>query len=80
MMSQNRQQQRDRMRSEYEYGINLKAELEVRQLHRKMDQLLSQQWRRLLEIQQIQIGLMREILDTKGDGKGRKPKSTNGRS
>jgi len=65
MMSQNRQQKRDRMKSEFEYGVNLKAELEIRHLHRKMDQLLSQQWRRLLEIQKIQIGLMREILDNK---------------
>lgn len=65
MMSQNRQAARDRMRSEFEYGVNLKAELEIRHLHRKMDQLLSQQWRRLLEIQRIQIGLMREILAQK---------------
>ena len=62
MMSQNRQEAKDRIRSEHEYLVNLKAELEVRQLHMKMDQLLKHQWRRLLEIQQLQIEMMNEAL------------------
>ncbi len=44
MMSQNRQETRDRKRSEEDYKINLKAELELRQLHQKVDHLLVQQW------------------------------------
>jgi len=40
MMSQNRQEARDRLRSEHDYSINLKAELEIRHLHEKMDHLL----------------------------------------
>ena len=61
MMSQNRQEARDRLRAEHDYRVNLKAELEIRHLHWKMDQLLTHQWRRLLEIQQIQTDLMEEL-------------------
>ena len=63
MMSQNRQESKDRLRSEHDYRINLKAELEIRHLHEKIDHLLSRQWERLLEIQQIQMELMAELLD-----------------
>jgi uncharacterized membrane protein len=61
MMSQNRQESKDRMRSEHDYRINLKAELEIRHLHEKVDHLLSRQWERLAEIQQIQIELLSEV-------------------
>ncbi len=44
MMSQNRQETRDRLRSENDYRINLKAELGIRYLHTKIDQLLTHQW------------------------------------
>jgi uncharacterized membrane protein len=62
MMSQNRQEARDRLRSENDYRVNLKAELEIRHLHEKLDHLLQHQWERLMEIQQIQIELMNELL------------------
>jgi uncharacterized membrane protein len=62
MMSQNRQEARDRLRSENDYRVNLKAELEIRHLHEKLDHLLQHQWERLIEIQQIQIELMNEIV------------------
>jgi len=61
MMSQNRQEARDRLRSENDYRVNLKAELEIRHLHEKIDHILSRQWERLVEIQQIQIELMDEL-------------------
>ena len=61
MMSQNRQESRDRLRSKNDYQINLKAELEIRQLHEKVDHLLKRQWERLMEIQEIQIELMSEM-------------------
>jgi len=61
MMSQNRQESRDRQRAEHDYQVNLKAELEIRHLHQKMDHLLSKQWERLAEIQQIQMELISEI-------------------
>ena len=58
MMSQNRQEDRDRLRSEQDYKVNLKAELEIKHLNEKMDHLLHYQWQRLLEIQELQIDLM----------------------
>lgn len=61
MMSQNRQEAKDRLRGEHDYRVNLKAELEIRHLNAKFDLLLSHQWHRLLEIQQIQMDLMEEL-------------------
>lgn len=61
MMSQNRQEAKDRLRGEHDYQVNLKAELEIRALSEKMDHLLHSQWQRLLEIQQIQTDLMQEL-------------------
>ena len=66
MMSQNRQEHRDRLRAEEDYKVNLKAELEIRMLIAKIDQLRQHQWRRLLELQHIQLDLMNEM------SKGRK--------
>jgi uncharacterized membrane protein len=66
MMSQNRQESKDRLRSQHDYQVNLKAELEIRHLHEKIDHLLSHQWERLVEIQQIQIDLMSEIARIQG--------------
>ncbi len=61
MMSQNRQEARDRLRAMHDYQVNLKAELEIRQLHQKIDHLLSHQWERLVEIQEIQMELISEV-------------------
>lgn len=61
MMSQNRQEHRDRLRAEEDYKVNLKAELEIRALIAKIDQLRQHQWRRLLELQHIQLDLMNEL-------------------
>lgn len=63
MMSQNRQEAKDRLRAENDYRINLKSELEIRHLGEKLDLLLSQQWQRLLEIQRIQVELMEELAE-----------------
>ncbi len=62
MMSQNRQEQKDRQRSEHDYKVNLKAELEIRILNEKMDHLIDHQNKRLLEIQQIQADYLEDIL------------------
>jgi uncharacterized membrane protein len=61
MMSQNRQEYRDRAQAMHDYQVNLKAELEIRQLHQKLDHLLSHQWERLVAIQEIQMELIGEI-------------------
>ena len=62
MMSQNRQEQKDRLRSQHDYQVNLKAELEIRLIHEKLDHLLLRQWQRIMEIQATQI---EEIADIK---------------
>jgi len=62
MMSQNRQEQKDRIRSEHDYKINLKAELEIQLLHEKIDHLITHQNKRLLEIQEIQADFLEDIL------------------
>ena len=60
MMSQKRLEAKDRLRSESDYRVNLKAELEIRHLHEKIDHLISRQWQRLAEIQQMQLEIMHE--------------------
>ncbi|MGE8561947.1 MAG: DUF1003 domain-containing protein [Acinetobacter sp.] len=61
MMSQNRQEAKDRLRSQNDYQVNLKAELEIRHLHEKLDHLLMHQWDRLAQIQEIQLDLLSEM-------------------
>ena len=61
MMSQNRQADKDRVRSEHDYQVNLSAELQIRLLHEKLDHLMHNQHRQVVEIQQIQIELMQEL-------------------
>ncbi len=61
MMSQNRQESKDRLRAQHDYQVNLKAEIEIRQINDKIDHLLMQHGQKMLEIQQIQIELMEEI-------------------
>jgi len=60
MMSQRRQETKDRLRSQNDYQVNLKAELEIRQLHEKIDHQLAHQWQKLVEMQQLQIDLLEE--------------------
>ncbi len=62
MMSQNRQQNHDRKEAMQDYQINLKAELEIRHLHEKIDHLLLSHSERLMEIQQYQTELLQRIL------------------
>ena len=65
MMSQRRQESKDRLRSFNDYRVNLKAELEVRHLHEKLDYLISRQWTRLAEMQQMQLDAMHELTGAK---------------
>lgn len=62
MMSQNRQEARDRARAEHDYRVNLKAEVEIRLLHEKLDHLMLQQWSRLLDVQEDQGEILDEIV------------------
>ena len=65
MMSHKRQEAKDRLRSENDYRINLKAEFEIRHLHEKLDHLINRQWERLAEIQQIQLEIMEDFSSRK---------------
>ncbi len=62
MMSQNRQEEKDRERSKKDYMINLKSELEIRTLHEKIDHFIMDQQQELLELQKTQIAMMSDIL------------------
>jgi uncharacterized membrane protein len=63
MMSQNRQEQKDRERAEHDYKVNLKAELEIKLLSEKVDHLIVQQNKKLLEIQELQLDYLNDVLN-----------------
>jgi uncharacterized membrane protein len=62
MMSQNRQEEKDRERSRKDYMINLKSELEIRMLHEKIDHLILKEQQEVIEIHKVQIDMMNDIL------------------
>lgn len=72
MMSQNRQEEKDRQRNENDYMVNLKAEIEIKTLHQKMDLLIQDQFKKLIETQAEQIKLLQALVrdDQKKNGKG----------
>lgn len=69
MMSQNRKEQKDRARSENDFKVNLKAELEIRLLHEKLDHLIIHQNKHLLDIQELQLDYLEEIAKNQNDKK-----------
>jgi uncharacterized membrane protein len=71
MMSQNRQEDKDRDRSKKDYMINLKSELEIRTLHEKIDHFIMDQQQELLELQKVQIEMMNDILKQVAKKNGR---------
>lgn len=68
LMSQNRQAAKDRLDATHDYEVNLKAELEVRALHEKVDGLREQQWLELIELQREQLRLLTQILKQRSVG------------
>jgi uncharacterized membrane protein len=62
MMSQNRQAARDRLQAEHDYEVNLTAEIEIRTLHDKLDQLRERDWAELVSLQQEQIRMLERLL------------------
>ena len=71
MMSQNRQEEKDRERAKNDYMVNLKSELEIRMLHEKIDHLILSQQQEVLEVHKDQMEMMSDIIDRlkKLDGK-----------
>jgi uncharacterized membrane protein len=73
MMSQNRQAAKDRLEAAHDYEVNLKAELEILSLHEKLDRLRDAQWRELVEMQQEQIRLLTQLLESRSASSDRSP-------
>ena len=63
MMSQNRKEERDRLRGENDYKINLKAELEIKLLSEKIDHMIVHQNKKLIEIQEIQADYLEDLMN-----------------
>ena len=61
MMSQNRKEEKDRQRAVNDYMVNLKAEIEIRNMHQKLDLLIAEQMRTLFDIQKLQVEQIEEI-------------------
>jgi uncharacterized membrane protein len=74
MMSQNRQAAKDRMDAAHDYEVNLKAEIEIRALHDKMDELREGHWKNLLDLQQQQIKMLGSLV-AGGQGTAERPLS-----
>lgn len=73
MMSQNRQAAKDRLDAAHDYEVNLKAELEIADLHAKIDDLREQRWSDLVSMQREQIALLERILDPRAPSEGAAP-------
>lgn len=69
MMSQNRQDAKDRVRAMHDYQVNLKAEIEIRQIHQKLDEILVNYRDRLMQIEEKQMELLKELRGQTGPGK-----------
>lgn len=77
MMSQNRQGERDRLNAANDYEVNLKAELEIRALHEKLDALREADWAELVRLQQVQIQMLERLVgdaEPGGDSKAGAPR------
>ncbi|PYO91201.1 MAG: hypothetical protein DMD66_00400 [Gemmatimonadetes bacterium] len=76
MMSQNRQAHKDRMQANQDYEINLMAEIEIRDLHDKLDSLRFKQWHELWHIQKRQIELLEHLCERQANPEAKKPVPT----
>ena len=75
MMSQNRQEAKDRLRAEHDYEVNVKAELEIENLHAKLDALRQKQWDDLLALQQEQLALLQQMCGVGPEAEGQPSES-----
>ncbi len=66
LISQNRTAEKDRIRGEYDYKTDLKAEIEIRHLSQKVDLFIEKTWQRHLEVQQLQLDLLKEVAAKSG--------------
>lgn len=66
LISQNRTAEKDRIRGEYDYKTDLKSEIEIRHLSQKVDLFIEKTWQRHLEVQQLQLDLLKEVAAKSG--------------
>ncbi|UYC11135.1 DUF1003 domain-containing protein [Xanthomonas sp. CFBP 8445] len=76
MMSQNRQAAVDRLHAQNDYEVNIKAELEILQVHEKLNQLREQDWATLVELQNRQILMLQQLLERAGVPPPPQPQAT----
>lgn len=76
MMSQNRQAAVDRLHAQNDYEVNIKAELEILQVHEKLNQLREQDWATLVELQNRQILMLQQLLERAGVSPPPQPQAT----
>jgi len=62
MMSQNRQSEKDHLQAKNDYEVNMKAELEIMQLHEKFNELRDCSWVELVHMQQRQIEMLERLV------------------
>ena len=61
MMSQNRQNAKDREKAEADYVVDRQAELDIAAVHARLDELTDRQWTALLDLQQQQLEILTRI-------------------
>lgn len=61
MMSQNRQNTKDRLDARVDYEVNLRAEMEIMGLHAKLDTVREREWTDFLRAQHEQLDVLRRI-------------------
>ncbi|MGE5176854.1 MAG: DUF1003 domain-containing protein [Hyphomicrobiales bacterium] len=68
LMSQNRQSDKDRQEASNDYEVNLKAEIEIMQLHEKIELLRAQEIAKLLDLQERQMTILEALTGGRGGG------------
>jgi uncharacterized membrane protein/uncharacterized membrane protein YeaQ/YmgE (transglycosylase-associated protein family) len=63
MMSQNRQSERDRFDARQDYEVNLRAELQIAEIHQKLDQARASELQTLIELGKKQVALLEELVE-----------------
>lgn len=63
MMSQNRQAEKDRLQAANDYEVNLKVELQIQQLHEKLDELHKSEWCDIKKMQERQVRMLGKLLN-----------------
>jgi uncharacterized membrane protein/uncharacterized membrane protein YeaQ/YmgE (transglycosylase-associated protein family) len=61
MMSQNRQAARDRFDAQQDYQVNVRAEMQISELHVKLDEARNSDWQAVIALERQQLALLERI-------------------